>query len=66
MGSERVTAIRIETADRLAYNVVAEAAYLQVAAFSFVLSISPLAQNATLDEKAGAGRNYAVAEFRAR
>jgi pimeloyl-ACP methyl ester carboxylesterase len=41
-----------------------EAAYLQVAAFAFVLSISPMAQSATLDEKAGPGRNYAVAEFR--
>lgn len=39
-------------------------AYLQVAAFAFVLSISPGAQSATLDESAGPGRNYAVAEFR--
>jgi dienelactone hydrolase len=41
-----------------------KAAYLQVAAFAFVLSISPLAHSATLDETAGPGRNYAVAEFR--
>ncbi|HTS75612.1 MAG TPA: hypothetical protein VMG40_05375 [Bryobacteraceae bacterium] len=41
-----------------------EAAHLQVAALAFVLSISPMAHSATLDEKAGPGRNYAVAEFR--
>jgi dienelactone hydrolase len=41
-------------------------AYYPVAAFAFVLSISPLAmaQSATLDEAAAPGRNYAVAEFR--
>lgn len=52
---------------RLAYNVVVKATHLQVAAFAFVLSLSPftrMAQSATLDEKAGPGRNYAVAEFR--
>ncbi len=39
-------------------------AYLPAAAFAFVLSISPVAQSATLDETAAPGRNYAVAEFR--
>jgi dienelactone hydrolase len=43
---------------------VVRTAYLQAAAFAFVLSISPVSQSATLDEAAGPGRNYAVAEFR--
>jgi hypothetical protein len=37
---------------------------LPVAALAFALSISPVAQSATLDEAAVPGRNYAVAEFR--
>ncbi len=38
--------------------------YLRVAAFAFVLSISCVANGATLEESAGPGHNYAVAEFR--
>lgn len=49
---------------RLAYNVVVKAAYPKVVAFAFVLFMSSVAQSATLDEKAGPGRNYDVAEFR--
>ncbi len=49
---------------RLTYNVVVKATYLGVAAFAFAFSLSPLVRGATLDETAGPGRNYAVAEFR--
>jgi dienelactone hydrolase len=59
-----VTEVGERRSGSLAYNGVVEAAYLQVAAFAFVLSISPMAQSATLDETVGPGRNYAVAEFR--
>ncbi len=47
-----------------AYNVVVKAAFLHIAALFLAFSFSPLVQSATLDEAAGPGRNFAVAEFR--
>jgi len=43
---------------------VVKSAYLIAAAFALAIPLSPMAESATLDETAGPGRNYAVAEFR--
>jgi len=48
----------------LAYNVVVNAAYLHIAAVGLALFFSTQARSATLDEAAGPGKNYAIAEFR--